>query len=75
MPAMGHLRVLTSLIAPDALLPLLEEAYSLEEPLQCRLACSNDNDHYLVTAGSTKQPRVVSYQILPVRPGGARLSS
>ena len=50
MSESGQLRILTSLIAPDALLPLLEDAYDLERPLHCHLVSSNDNDHYVVTS-------------------------
>ncbi len=51
---MAHIQVLTSLIASEALLPLVAKEYRLDEPIHCRLACTNDNDHYLITAGDTK---------------------
>jgi len=52
-PADGSVRVLMSLVAPDALAPLVEHAYDIGRggPVICRLLSSNDNDHYLVTAG------------------------
>src|SRR6184192_419556 len=47
-------QVLRSLVAPQALLPLVAERYDVETPLHCRLLSSIDNDHYLVTTASSR---------------------
>src|SRR5713226_4894350 len=44
--------VTRSVIAADALGPLLEAHYDLQAPITCRLRFVGDNDTYLVRAGS-----------------------
>jgi Ser/Thr protein kinase RdoA (MazF antagonist) len=48
------LRATRSVIAGDALLPLLEAHYDLQAPITCRLRFVGDNDTYLVRAGETR---------------------
>jgi Ser/Thr protein kinase RdoA (MazF antagonist) len=48
------LRVRHSVIAADALIDLVENAYDLEPPITCRLFSSNSNDHYLITGSTSK---------------------
>jgi Ser/Thr protein kinase RdoA (MazF antagonist) len=48
------IRVLSSLVAPDALSALVNEFYDFGTPAQCKLACSNDNHTYLLTAGGVR---------------------
>ena len=45
------LRVLRSAIDGASFVPLLEETYGLERPLDCRLAFRGNNDNYFVWAG------------------------
>src|SRR5437899_2580973 len=47
-------RVLTSLVAPDALSALVDTCYDFGAPARCKLACSNDNHTYLLTTGGER---------------------
>jgi Ser/Thr protein kinase RdoA (MazF antagonist) len=47
----SSIRITRSVVAAEALLPLLSAAYELPAPLRCVLVSVGDNDNYLVQAG------------------------
>lgn len=50
----NHVKTVRSVVAAEALIPLLSEAYALPEPIQCHLYAVGDNDTYLVEAGTER---------------------
>lgn len=54
MELTDRIQVTRSVIAADALLPVLKAHYDLQAPITCRLRLAGDNDTYLVRAGNTR---------------------
>ena len=50
----SHLNTVRSVVAAEALLPLLSKTYELPQPIRCDLHAVGDNDTYLVQAGTKR---------------------